>query len=128
MPGGHGTRVPGRAGRTAHTSRSVDNRGYGGGSPPPGVLLPDAGYRGGDGTTSRTEGEAEMAHDLQGQKIAILAADGVERIELEEPRGALHGAGATTELLSIHPGELKARQFDIMEAGTFPVDRLVSDA
>jgi protease I len=74
------------------------------------------------------EGEADMAHDLQGQKIAILAADGVERIELEQPRGALHGAGAITEVLSIHPGELKARQFDIMEAGTFPVDRLVSDA
>jgi protease I len=69
-----------------------------------------------------------MAHDLQGQKIGILAADGVERIELEQPRGALHGAGAATELLSIHPGEIKARQFDIQEAGSFPVDRLVSDA
>jgi protease I len=69
-----------------------------------------------------------MADTLKGRKVAILAADGVERIELEQPRGALHGAGAITELLSIHPGEIKARQFDIQEAGTFPVDRLVSDA
>jgi protease I len=66
--------------------------------------------------------------DLQGKKVAILAADGVERVELEQPRGALHGAGATTELLSIHPGEIQARQFDLRDAGTFPVDTIVSDA
>lgn len=69
-----------------------------------------------------------MAHELQGQTIAILAADGVERIEVEQPRGALHGAGARTELLSIHPGEIQARQSDIVSAGTFEVERQVSDA
>ncbi|GAA5180695.1 type 1 glutamine amidotransferase domain-containing protein [Rugosimonospora acidiphila] len=69
-----------------------------------------------------------MGHDLQGQKIAILAADGVERIELDQPRGALHGAGATTELLSIHPGEIMAKQSDILDAGSVPVDAVVSDA
>src|SRR4051812_15822685 len=69
-----------------------------------------------------------MANDLQGQKIAILATDGVERIELEEPRGALRGAGAQTEVLSIHPGEIQARQFDIVSAGTIAVDRQVTDA
>jgi protease I len=69
-----------------------------------------------------------MAGALQGRKVAILATDGVERIELEEPRGALRGAGAQTEVLSIHPGEIQARQWDIGSAGTIPVDRLVSDA
>src|SRR5262245_35884034 len=69
-----------------------------------------------------------MANALQLQKIAILAADGVERVELEQPRGALHGAGARTEILSIHPGEIQARQWDLEPAGTFPVDRLVADA
>ncbi|MEN3309488.1 MAG: protease [Micromonosporaceae bacterium] len=69
-----------------------------------------------------------MAHELQLQKIAILAADGVERIELEQPRGALHGAGARTEILSIHPGEIRACQWDLEPAGTLPVDRLVADA
>jgi protease I len=69
-----------------------------------------------------------MTHDLRGQRVAILATDGVERVELEQPRGALHGADAETELLSIHPGEIHARQWDLVPAGTFPVDRLVSDA
>jgi protease I len=67
-------------------------------------------------------------NELQDTRVAILAADGVERIELEEPRGALRGAGARTEVLSLHPGEIKARQFDIETAGTIAVDRLVSDA
>jgi protease I len=69
-----------------------------------------------------------MANDLQGQKIAILATDGVERVELEQPRGALHGAGAQTDVVSIHPGEIQARQFDLEPASTIAVDRLVSDA
>jgi protease I len=69
-----------------------------------------------------------ISRELQGQKIAILATDGVERIELEQPRGALHGAGATTELLSIHEGEIRARQMDLDEAATFQVEKLVSNA
>ena len=35
-----------------------------------------------------------MARDLSGKRVAILATDGVERVELEQPRGALYGAGA----------------------------------
>jgi len=33
-------------------------------------------------------------------RIAILAANGAERIELEEPRGALYGAGTLSDVLS----------------------------
>jgi protease I len=69
-----------------------------------------------------------MARDLSGKRVAILATDGVERVELEQPRGALYGAGADTELLSIHGGEIQARQFDLVSAGTFSVDKLVTDA
>lgn len=69
-----------------------------------------------------------MAHELEGMKVAILATDGVERVEVDQPRGALYAAGARTELLSLHPGEIQARQFDMNPAGTFPVDRLVTDA
>jgi protease I len=69
-----------------------------------------------------------MSHELDGARVAILAADGVERVELEQPRGAFYGAGATTQLLSIHPGEIWARQWDKDPAGTFPVDGLVADA
>jgi len=68
-----------------------------------------------------------MTHELQLRKIGILATDGVERVELDLPRGALLGAGARTEILSIHPGEIQAYQWDLQPAGTFPVDRLVSD-
>jgi protease I len=69
-----------------------------------------------------------VSAELRGQKIAILAADGVERVELEQPRGALHGAGAQTELLSIHDGEIQARQMDLEPAATFTVDKVVSNA
>src|SRR3954452_16768925 len=69
-----------------------------------------------------------MADQLAGRKVAILAADGVERVELEKPREAVEDAGASTEVLSIHDGEIAARNNDLVAAGTFSVDRLVSDA
>jgi protease I len=69
-----------------------------------------------------------MANELDGRKVAILAADGVERVELEQPRQAVTDAGATTELLSIHDGQIAARDHDLDDAGTFDVDKLVSDA
>ena len=69
-----------------------------------------------------------MADDLKGMKVAILATGGVQRVELEPLRGALYGAGASSDLLSIHSGEIQARQFDLISAGTFEVDKLVTDA
>ena len=69
-----------------------------------------------------------MSNELQGLKIAILAADGVEKVELEEPRSALEEAGAQVELLSLKTGEIQARNHDLEPAGTVPVDRAVSDA
>ncbi len=69
-----------------------------------------------------------MANELQGRKVAILAADGVERVELEDPRAAVTEAGATVELLSLEAGEIVAKNGDLEDAGTFPVDRLVADA
>ena len=69
-----------------------------------------------------------MAGELSGRRVAILATDGVERVELEQPRQVLDGAGAQTTLLSIKTGEIAARKFDLEDAGTFTVDRLVNDA
>jgi protease I len=64
---------------------------------------------------------------LKGKKIAIIAADMVERVELVEPRKALEQAGAKTELLSIKPGEIDA--FDHFDkAEKIKVDRLVEEA
>jgi protease I len=69
-----------------------------------------------------------MAKELQGQKIAILAADGVEQVELEQPRDAVEQAGAETELLSLEAGEIQAMNSDINPADTFSVDKIVGDA
>ncbi|MBO3744032.1 type 1 glutamine amidotransferase domain-containing protein [Actinoplanes flavus] len=68
-----------------------------------------------------------MAAELNGRRIAILAADGVERVELEQPRRALDDAGARTVVVSLRSGEIQARDHDLEDAGTFPVDRLVGE-
>ncbi|MEA2304386.1 MAG: protease [Solirubrobacteraceae bacterium] len=66
-----------------------------------------------------------MADELSGRKVAIPATDGVER---EQPRSAVTDAGADVELLSIHDGEIAARNHDLEDAGTFAVNGLVSNA
>ncbi len=48
-----------------------------------------------------------MAENLHGKKIAILATDGFEQVELTEPKKALEEAGATTEIVSPKGGAIK---------------------
>jgi protease I len=68
-----------------------------------------------------------MADMLKGKKVAILAADMFERVELEEPRKALEDAGADVEVVSIHDGEIKG--FDHFDpANTVKVDKTVEEA
>src|SRR5436309_6650732 len=63
---------------------------------------------------------------LQGKRVAIIAADMVERVELVEPRKALDSAGATTELISLKPGKIKSfNHFD--PADEIPVDKAVEE-
>ena len=69
-----------------------------------------------------------MAQTLQGKRIAIIATDGVEQVELTEPRKAVTDAGATADLLSLDTGEIQAMNSDIEPADTFTVDRRVADA
>ena|ERR1700758_4064982 len=49
-----------------------------------------------------------MAKPLEGEKIAILATDGVEQSELTEPRKALEAANAKTVLISPAAGTMQA--------------------
>jgi len=49
-----------------------------------------------------------MAGILKGKTVAILATDGVEQVELVEPRKALEHAGAKTEVIAPHADEIKA--------------------
>ena len=68
-----------------------------------------------------------MADKLQGKTIAILATEGVEQIELTEPRKAVEAEGATVELLSLEAGEFQG--FEHLDKGeTFTADKAVSDA
>jgi deglycase len=69
-----------------------------------------------------------MSNDLHGKKIAILASDGVEKVELEQPREALKEAGAQVAVLSLKTGEIQARNHDLEPAGTVKVDQAVSEA
>jgi protease I len=68
-----------------------------------------------------------MPETLKNKRVAILAADMFERVELEEPRKALEDAGADVEVVSIHGGEIKG--FDHFDpAETAKVDRTVEEA
>jgi protease I len=69
-----------------------------------------------------------MADELSGRTIAILAADGVEQGEREQPREAVEQAGGRVELLSLDEGEIQAMNHDIDKGDTFAVDRTVADA
>ena len=63
---------------------------------------------------------------LQGKKVAIIAADMVEQVELVEPRKALDDAGAETHLVSLKPGEIQG--FNHFEpADKFKVDKTVEE-
>lgn len=65
-----------------------------------------------------------MANELAGRHVAVLVADGLEQVELVEPRRAVEDAGATTELLSSKKGAVQT----VNPADTFPIDKLVSEA
>ena len=66
-----------------------------------------------------------MQRGLGGLKIAILATDGVEEVELTEPRRALEEAGAEVHLVAPEEGEIQAMRHD--EKGErLKVDRVLA--
>jgi protease I len=65
--------------------------------------------------------------DLSGKKVAFLATDMVEQVELTKPWKAVEQAGADIDLVSLEEGEIQAfNHYD--KADTFSVDRTVEDA
>lgn len=68
-----------------------------------------------------------MANKLQGKRIAFLATDGFEQVELTRPWDAIKAAGAAVELISIKPGEIQGMNHDD-KADMFRVDKTLSDA
>ncbi len=67
-----------------------------------------------------------MEPALTGRRVAILATDGVEQIELEEPRKALDAAGALTHLIAPQDGSIQAMNHD-EKGARIPVDRKLAD-
>ena len=64
---------------------------------------------------------------LDGKKVAFLATDGVEQIELTEPWKKVEVEGGTPELVSLESGEIQG--FEHLDKGdTFKVDRTVQEA
>ena len=68
-----------------------------------------------------------MSDELKGKKIAFLAAEGVEQVELTEPWKAVEDAGGTAELISVEAGQVQAFNH-LDKADTFTVDKTAKDA
>jgi protease I len=65
--------------------------------------------------------------DLKGRRVAFLATDMVEQVELTKPWKAVEEAGADVDLVSLEDGEIQG--FDHYDkADKFPVDRTVEEA
>jgi len=65
--------------------------------------------------------------DLKGRRVAILATDGFEQIELTSPREALEKAGAKCAIVSLKEGEIQGfKHHD--KADKFKVDLAVAQA
>ncbi len=68
-----------------------------------------------------------MANKLQGKRVAFLATDMVEQVELTEPWNAVKAGGAEPELVSLEEGEIQGfNHYD--KADKFKVDRIVEEA
>jgi protease I len=64
---------------------------------------------------------------LDGRRIAFLATDGVEQVELTEPMKAVKDAGAEVDLISLEKGDFQG--FNHLDHGdTFTADKAVADA
>jgi protease I len=64
---------------------------------------------------------------LDGKRIAFLATDGVEQVELTEPMKAVKDAGAEVDLISLEKGDFQG--FNHLDHGdTFTADKAVADA
>lgn len=72
-------------------------------------------------------GRISMPGTLNDKRVAILATDGFEEVELLEPRRALQEAGATAVLISPHSGQIKAWAKTDWGA-PIPVDKTVGEA
>ena len=68
-----------------------------------------------------------MSRKLEGKRVAFLATDMVEQVELTEPWKAVRDEGAQVELISLEEGKIQGfNHYD--KADTFGVDRTAEEA
>jgi protease I len=65
--------------------------------------------------------------DLKGRRIALLATDGVEQVELTEPAEALRNAGARVDVISPKAGTIQGMNHD-EHGDSLGVDVVLKDA
>jgi protease I len=68
-----------------------------------------------------------MPATIEGKKVAFLATDGVEQVELDRPWQAISDAGGRPELVSLKSGEIQAFNH-LDKADRKPVDRSIDEA
>jgi protease I len=67
-----------------------------------------------------------MSNRLGGKRVAFLATDGVEQVELTEPWKAVEQEGGQPDLISLESGEIQG--FDHLDKDkTFAVDKVVAE-
>jgi protease I len=67
-----------------------------------------------------------MADELNGKRIAFLATEGVEQVELDRPLEAIRDAGAQCTIISLEEGEFQG--FEHLDKGhTFTAEKAVAD-
>src|SRR4051794_28904977 len=59
------------------------------------------------GLTCQGESPMSGVHQLKGRRIAVLAADGFEKVELSIPVAALRAQGASVDIVSLRPGRIR---------------------
>jgi len=64
---------------------------------------------------------------LEGVRVAILAMDGFEQLELTRPRAALEKHGAETEVISLRPGSIRGVH-SLIQGDSVKVDRTIFTA
>ncbi|WP_119679386.1 type 1 glutamine amidotransferase domain-containing protein [Indioceanicola profundi] len=68
-----------------------------------------------------------MADELKGRKVAVLATDGVEQVELTEPVKALKEAGATVHVIAPKGGQIQGMNHHD-KGDMIPVDAALDSA
>jgi deglycase len=74
----------------------------------------------------RRQGGKEMAENRKSLKVAIIATDDFEEVEMTEPRKFLEAQGARAVLISPHGGKIKAMRHD-EKSGEYAVDQTLDE-